>query len=146
MADDEAGYGKPPKHAQFKPGASGNPRGRPRRDPVAVSEVIKTTLNAPVQYREHGRTKTATRAELGLKKLVQNAVNGDLKAAAALLEFRIQASRTGDVGVETVEIINWLEDYPGQTAEQKSHDSAVGGQPDDRNGPDHATGIVQARP
>jgi hypothetical protein len=28
--DDEVGYGKPPKHGQFKPGKSGNPRGRPR--------------------------------------------------------------------------------------------------------------------
>jgi Family of unknown function (DUF5681) len=129
MADDEVGYGIPPKHSQFKPGFSGNPKGRPKRDPAAVSDVIKTTLNAPVQYREQGRTKTATRTELGLKKLVQNAVNGDLKAAAALLEFRIQASRNGDVGVETVEITNWLEDYPGQTAEQKSQDTAVSGQP-----------------
>ena len=24
------GYGKPPKHSQFKPGQSGNPRGRPK--------------------------------------------------------------------------------------------------------------------
>jgi hypothetical protein len=125
MADEKVGYGRPPTKSQFKSEVSGNPRGRPKRGPAAVSDVIKTTLNAPVQYREHGRTKTATRTELGLKKLVQNAVNGDLKAAAALLEFRIQASRNGDVGVETVEITNWLEDYPGQTAEQKSQDSAV---------------------
>jgi hypothetical protein len=130
MADEKVGYGRPPTKSRFKPGISGNPKGRPKRDPAAVSDVIKTTLNAPVQYREQGRTKTATRTELGLKKLVQNAVNGDLKAAAALLEFRIQASRNGDVGVETVEITNWLEDYPGQTAEQKSQNSAVSGQPD----------------
>ena len=28
--DDQIGYGKPPKHSQFKPGQSGNPKGRPR--------------------------------------------------------------------------------------------------------------------
>ncbi len=26
----EVGYGKPPKHTQFKKGQSGNPRGRPK--------------------------------------------------------------------------------------------------------------------
>src|SRR4051794_31141733 len=26
----EVGYGKPPAHSRFKPGRSGNPRGRPR--------------------------------------------------------------------------------------------------------------------
>ena len=28
--DYEVGYGKPPKHSRFKPGQSGNPKGRPR--------------------------------------------------------------------------------------------------------------------
>jgi hypothetical protein len=127
MTDDEIGYGRPPKRSQFKPGVSGNPKGRPKRKPAAVSEVIKTTLSAPIQYREQGRTKTATRTEVGLKKLVENAVRGDLTAAATLLQYREQASRYGDIGIETVEISNWLEDYPGQTAEQKSQESAVGG-------------------
>ncbi len=27
--DDDIGFGKPPKHTQFKPGQSGNPAGRP---------------------------------------------------------------------------------------------------------------------
>ena len=28
--DYEVGYGKPPHHTRFKPGVSGNPRGRPK--------------------------------------------------------------------------------------------------------------------
>jgi hypothetical protein len=95
-----------------------------------VSEVIKDALNAPIQIRNQGRTKTVTRTEVGLKKLVDNAVRGDLTAAATLLQIRTQASRYGDIGRETVEIRNWLEDYPGQTAEQKSKESAVSGQVD----------------
>ena len=124
MADDKVGYGRPPKKSQFKPGVSGNPKGRPKRDPAAVSEIIKATLNAPIQYRERGRTKTATRTEIGLRKLVENAVNGDLTAAATLLEYRIQASRYGDIGVETVEVIGGLPRTDGK----KSQESAVAGQ------------------
>ena len=31
MSDEyEVGHGKPPKHTQFKPGESGNPKGRPK--------------------------------------------------------------------------------------------------------------------
>lgn len=33
--DEKVGRGKPPKHAQFKPGQSGNRKGRPRKIPRA---------------------------------------------------------------------------------------------------------------
>jgi Family of unknown function (DUF5681) len=36
MADDDVGYGRPPKKFRFKPGVSGNPKGRPKRDPGAL--------------------------------------------------------------------------------------------------------------
>jgi hypothetical protein len=36
----DVGYGKPPKHTQFKPGHSGNPRGR-RRGQQNFKTVIK---------------------------------------------------------------------------------------------------------
>ena len=29
-SSSETGYGNPPIHSQFKPGQSGNPRGRPK--------------------------------------------------------------------------------------------------------------------
>jgi hypothetical protein len=120
MADDKVGYGRPPTRSRFKPGVSGNPKGRPKRDPTAVSEVIKNTLSAPIQYRAQGRTRTVTRTEVGLKKLVENAVRGDLAAAATLLHYREHARRYGDVGIETVEILNWFEDYPGQVVLQRA--------------------------
>jgi hypothetical protein len=126
MTEFIVGYGRPPKKSQFKPGVSGNPKGRRKRDPAAVSEIIKTTLNAPIQYRERGRTKTATRTEIGLRKLVENAMNGDLTAAATLLEYRIQASRYGDIGVETVEVTGGLPRTDGE----RSQESASAGQSD----------------
>lgn len=120
MATDKAGYRNPPKHSRYKPGQSGNPKGRPKRKPNAVIDIIKDTLAAPIQYREQGRAKTITRAELGLRKLVDNAVRGDLAAAATVLRARTSAARLGDAGLETIEISNWLQDYAGQTAEQKT--------------------------
>jgi hypothetical protein len=37
MDDDEVGFGKPPKKHQWKPGQSGNPKGRPRK-PISTDD------------------------------------------------------------------------------------------------------------
>ena len=84
MASYETGYGKPPLSGRFRPGASGNPKGRPKRNPTPLAERIKTVLNAPIEYRERGRTKFATYRELSLKMLVDRAISGDLAAARRL--------------------------------------------------------------
>jgi hypothetical protein len=122
MADDEVGYGKPPKHSRFKSGVSGNPSGRPRREAGTFGEIIQNAVDAPIQYREQGRVKTITRNELGLRKLVEQAVKGNLAAAEQVLKVRAQALRDGEAGIERLEISDWLPDYPGQTAEQKTRD------------------------
>jgi hypothetical protein len=122
MADDSVGFRKPPKKFRFKPGVSGNPRGRPKRKQEAVAQTIKDTLNAAIQYREGGRTKTTTRMELGLKMLIENAKKGNLVAAQLILEVRAQAQRGGDIVTERLEISDWFPDYPGQTAEQKTRE------------------------
>ena len=36
----EVGYGKPPRHTQFRKGQSGNPGGRPRRLPVQCANAL----------------------------------------------------------------------------------------------------------
>nr|WP_249799561.1 MULTISPECIES: DUF5681 domain-containing protein [unclassified Bradyrhizobium] len=122
VTDDTTGYGRPPKQFQFKPGRSGNPKGRPKRKPTALADVIKEALVAPIQYREQGRTRTTTRTELGLKMIVDRAVKGDINAADLILTVYTEALRHGTLGSEMLEIEGWLQDFPEQTAEQKSQD------------------------
>ena len=56
--------GKPPKHTQFKPGQSGNPRGRPRGQRnfrTVVKEALKKrSLSARVNG--HARSRGWTRS------------------------------------------------------------------------------------
>ena len=126
MASYEIGYGKPPVSRCFRPGISGNPKGRPKRRPTPLAERIKTVLNAPITYRERGRTKVATYRELSLKMLVDKAIGGGLDAAELALKILEHAERHGEPGVDPISVENWIADYPDQTANQKTADFAAG--------------------
>ena len=46
--DQDAGYGKPPRHSRFKKGQSGNPKGRPKGG-RNFSTDVKATLEEPIR-------------------------------------------------------------------------------------------------
>jgi Family of unknown function (DUF5681) len=55
----KVGYGKPPVHAQFRKGQSGNPGGRPRRAPTERAKAL--TLREAyrrITVKEDGRALT----------------------------------------------------------------------------------------
>ena len=120
MTEYEIGYGKPPADGHFKPGVSGNPKGRPKRQTTALSEVIGEVLTSRMPFREKGRLRHATRQELVLRAVVARALAGDLKAAEEVLRQVHRALRSGMASMERVEITDWWPDYAGQTASQKT--------------------------
>ncbi len=84
------GYGKPPAETQFKPGVSGNPRGKPRGAKglkaelaAELAELVKITIN--------GREKRVPKLRLILKALAAKAANGNVAAADKLLSLVIQS-------------------------------------------------------
>lgn len=82
----EVGYGKPPRRTQFKPGQSGNPRGRPRGQ-RNLSTMLKEALNEKVTLREGDRTRKVPKALAILLRILNNALQGEPKAVAAYLQF-----------------------------------------------------------
>jgi Family of unknown function (DUF5681) len=129
----KSGRGNPPKEFQFKKGVSGNRKGRPpksRKDQL-VRHIISKVLNALTAYREGGRTKRASRLELALKKLVNSALEGDVKSADLLFKLRAIAENNNGARIEKIIVEDWVPDFPGQTGEQKTRAHAQ----DNENGP-----------
>jgi hypothetical protein len=93
---DTVGYRRPPRNRQFKPGQSGNPKGRPK-GARNFATAIAAELNAPIFATENGIRKRITKRQAVAKQLVNKAVAGDTRAIPLLLnETRLQETAAGD--------------------------------------------------
>jgi len=83
MQDGQVGYGRPPKAHQFKKGQSGNPRGRPRKDPgrgAIAHRVLNESQRLSGQPR--GARVRVTTFEAVIMALKQLAAAGHDRATA----------------------------------------------------------------
>ena len=71
----EVGYKKPPKEYQFKPGESGNKKGRPKRFQDFKSD-FQAELEETITLKEGNNVKTMTKQRALIKRLITNALNG----------------------------------------------------------------------
>src|SRR5579859_5343264 len=83
MATYKVGYGKPPKHTQFKKGVSGNPSGRPKGS-LSMATVLQRCLGEKTVIVEDGKQKTVSKMEAAVKQLVDKAIVGDMHAFRVL--------------------------------------------------------------
>lgn len=93
--DYEVGYCKPPKHTQWKPGQSGNPKGRPKRV-KDFERLLERELGLTLQITEGGRHRTLTKRELIIKRLVTDAVKGDHRSLKLVVSFMKDLHLGGD--------------------------------------------------
>ena len=86
QADYDIGYGKPPDHSRFKPGRSGNPRGRPKGKRNLRTAILEE-LNRRVVVREGGKEREVPKWLMALMALNAQAMKGNVRAALAVLEM-----------------------------------------------------------
>ncbi len=67
--DYEVGYGKPPEHTRFKPGQSGNPRGRPKGTKNLKTDLIEE-LSEKIVVREGDQSQKVSKQRAVVKTLV----------------------------------------------------------------------------
>ena len=77
--EERVGKGRPPRATRFRPGQSGNPRGRPRRA-RGLGGLLATALREKVEAKENGRKRRLTKLEAAVTQLVNRAAKGDQRA------------------------------------------------------------------
>lgn len=99
MDEEKPGYKRPPKATQFKPGTSGNPRGRPKK-PRDLEDDLIEMLSKNITVREDGKLRKISR-----QKAIQ-ALQGDAKALSSILSMRMKFDATREAPEQRAEEIS----------------------------------------
>ena len=103
----EVGYRRPPLHSRFKPGHSGNPRGRPKGQPNIAAE-LKQALARKVEIMVDGKRKTIRMSEAIVRGLVNRSAKGSPRDVLTLFQLM---SRLGLSAPDQTPVVP--EDNPG---------------------------------
>jgi Family of unknown function (DUF5681) len=93
--DYAVGYGKPPRHAGFQKGRSGNPKGRPKGS-KNLATLVAQALDEKVIVTEDGRRRRVTKRELVVTQLVDKSAAADLRAIKQLTDIVQSAERRSE--------------------------------------------------
>ncbi len=84
--DYTVGYGKPPTHARFQPGQSGNPKGRPKNRET-LSTVLDKVLSEKITIRIGNGERRVSLQEAVILRVANNAIAGNMSAARLLISL-----------------------------------------------------------
>ena len=96
---EAVGYGRPPQHSRFRPGQSGNPRGRPKGKRNLASQ-LNDVLAQPVTVTRNGKRMRVTAETAILMRMLEKALVGDLKSSIQLFALRATHLPDAEVAVD----------------------------------------------
>lgn len=85
------GYGRPPVHTRFKPGESGNRRGRPKGS-KSIESICRSLLSRKVTVQDGNGRRSVPVLEAILLASSQRAIRGDNRAAKLIIELGQRAA------------------------------------------------------
>ena len=88
----KTGYRRPPTEHQFKPGQSGNRKGRPKGSRNTAT-LLREILDRKIEVRSSSTVRKISVREAMLTRFTESALKGDTKSAAFLLQ-RYDAGET----------------------------------------------------
>jgi hypothetical protein len=101
--EDAVGYGRPPKHSQWKKGQSGNPKQRRKRKPKSIATMVDEFFARKVDVTDNGVELRRTAFEIIFQQLCNKAIAGDTRALNVLKKYGdFAASRDPTGGLRLV--------------------------------------------
>lgn len=94
---EKVGYKQPPRSMQFRPGQSGNPKGRPKGS-KSIGVRLRKLAEQKVTVTENGKTKKLPAIDVVLRRVAQSAMKGDpisVKLFLALIDRYGESSEVG---------------------------------------------------
>jgi hypothetical protein len=89
----KVGKGQPPLATRWKAGQSGNPRGRPKGAKNLVT-IFSEALSQKLEIQENGKVRKISAREGIVRRLVNQALKGDIKATAFVLAKEPEIARS----------------------------------------------------
>jgi Family of unknown function (DUF5681) len=110
---ETVGYKRPPIKTQFKPGNSGNPRGRPPKSKVNMGQSLSEALDAKILVTSFQKPMTGQKALV--QSLVDRVLQGEAQAIPALMrlfnrtgQFKVAPRPEQETGVVVVRPTDWF--------------------------------------
>ena len=75
---------------RFRPGQTGNPHGRPRKQ-ASVDAAVTRALQEKVTVTEQGRRKRKSKLEVTAAQIANKGAGGDLRAAKMVIDLATKA-------------------------------------------------------
>ena len=90
------GYGKPPITSRFKPGQTGNAKGRPKGH-KNLKTLIRQAMTARIVIQEGSSNRQVSKIEGVVLRQLQNALKGNDRSAMAVIRMALQLGFLDDV-------------------------------------------------
>ena len=90
------GYGKPPIGSRFKPGQTGNAKGRPKGH-KNLKTLIRQAMTARISVQEGSSNRQVSKIEGVVLRQLQNALKGNDRSAMAVIKMALQLGFLDDV-------------------------------------------------
>ena len=88
MNKEKIGFGQPPKSSQFKPGFSGNKKGRPKGSKNTL-KLLNEALSQKISVNQNGKKTQISKKTAMLTQLINKGISGDLKAIQILFPYML---------------------------------------------------------
>lgn len=103
LGDYSTGYRRPPVEAQFQPGKSGNPRGRPK-GVKTLGKQLADALARRVTVQENGKSRTMRLQDVIIQGVVNDAARREPRAVRLLFSLidRYGDGRNPEIDADTL--------------------------------------------